>query len=115
MGQSLPTCPRMPLSTTCFICREGGMSSAKEEQTLRMSNLFGKKECLRCSMGEKRVYLKAKMWGGEEEGHIYLNQPVTLVPLQQKPKSSSNLWTLFSLKQNKKTQKTKFERKNIKK
>lgn len=29
----------------------GGISSVKAEQTLRMSNLFGKKVCSRCSMG----------------------------------------------------------------
>lgn len=65
--------------------------------------------------GEKRrVYLKAKMWGGREEGNVYLNQPVTLCPLQQKPKSSSNFVnTILSLKN--KTKKLNSKEQNIKK
>lgn len=51
---------------------------------------------------KKRVHLKAKMWDGGEEGNIYLNQPVTLFPLKQKPKSSSNSVNTILLK-NKKT------------
>jgi len=43
------------------MCRERGMSFVKAEHTLRMSNLFGKKVCSRCSMGKKRVHLKAKL------------------------------------------------------
>lgn len=68
--------------------------------------------------GEKRrVYLKAKMWGGREEGNIYLNQPVTLCPLQHKPKSSSNFVnTILSLKKKKKkSKKLNSKEQNIKK
>ena len=38
------------------------------------------------------------MWDGGEEGNIYLNQPVTLFPLKQKPKSSSNSVNTILLK-----------------
>lgn len=58
-------------------------------------------------MGKKRVHLKAKMWDGGEEGNIYLNQPVTLFPLKQKPKSSSNSVNTILLKKKKNKPKTK--------
>lgn len=37
------------------------MSFVKTEQTLRMSNLFGKKVCSNAQRGKKKVYLKAKI------------------------------------------------------
>ena len=56
----------------------------------------------------KKVHLKAKMWDGGEEGNIYLNQPVALFPLKQKPKSSSNSVNTILFK--KKKTKTKNKR-----
>lgn len=48
------------------------------------------------------------MWDGGEEGNIYLNQPVALFPLKQKPKSSSNsVNTILFKKQKTKNQKQK--------
>ena len=55
----------------------------------------------------KKVHLKAKMWDGGEEGNIYLNQPVALFPLKQKPKSSSNSVNTILFKKKKKTKKQK--------
>ena len=51
------------------------------------------------------------MWDGGEEGNIYLNQPVTLFPLKQKPKSSSNSVNTILLK--KKTNQKRKKPKNL--
>lgn len=45
--------------------------------------------------GEKRrVYLKAKMWGGREEGNVYLNQSL-FAPYSKSLRAAQILWTLF--------------------
>lgn len=51
----------------------------KAEQILRVSNLFGKKGCSRCSMGEKKSSLESKIvrwWRGRK--HLFKSARISV-------------------------------------